>query len=405
MPKGIYLPKGSSFYWISFADSNGIRRRESSKATTLAEARNIREDRLAGIRSGKLVFDNTKRKQVILFRDFVQAAILLRATSKYGGYTAEDIETFLGTDSPKLCALRNELVAVKRKGGRPRFKFKATQTYMTRIKSVLAYFGGMNLLSINPDTVTRFIQNRMGEKVSGATINRELTTISNIYNWGMDAREFRELKLINPYRSRLHKRREADPIVRYWSREEREAYLRGCAELSGQLVLPAEIISGISVTAWTVGMRIDEILGLKVGQVRFDIGRVELKGYQTKNGKPRSVQFFTDRVKAIFERNCRDKKSDEFVFQSKGRDIDNFAFERAFQKVVAKAGIKDVNIHSFRKTAAIDLMVYRSKDAIAVMAILGHQDFKTSLRYADPSLIEELRSQESEKGHDLVKVA
>jgi len=403
MPKGVYLPKGSSFYWISFVDSNGIRRRESSKATTLAEARNIREDRMAGIRSGKLIFDNTKRKKVILFRDFMRAAILLRATSKYGGYTAEDIDTFLGTDSQKLCALRNDLVAVKRRGGRPRFKFKATQTYMTRIKSLLAYFGDMNLLSINPDTVSRFIEHRTGEKVSGATINRDLTTLSNVYNWGMDAREFRDLPLKNPYRSRLHKRREADPMVRYWSRDEREAYLRACEELQGQLLVPA---ADISQTAWTMGMRIDEILGVKVGQVRFDIGRVELKGFQTKNGKPRSVQFFTDGVRAIFQRNCRNKTGDEFVFQCQGKDIDNFAFERAFQKVVAKAGIQDVNIHSFRKRAAIDLMAYHGKDAVAVMAILGHQDFKTSLRYADPSLIEELRSQEeAEKGHNLVKVA
>lgn len=330
---------------------------------------------------------------------------MLRAASKFGGYTAQDIEIFLGTDSQKLRELRNELVGVKRSGGKPRFKFKATQTYMTRIKSLLGYFGGMNLLSIDPETVSRFIQHRSGEQVSGATINRELTTLSNIYNWGMDAKEFRDLPLKNPYRAKMHKRREADPMVRYWSRAERESYLEACASLSGQLVVPAEIISGISVTAWTVGMRIDEILGVKVGQVRFDIGRVELKGYQTKNGKPRSVQFFTDRVKAIFERNCRDKKSEEFVFQCQGKDIDNFAFERAFQKVVAKAGIQGVNIHSFRKTAAIDLMVYRNKDAVAVMAILGHQDFKTSLRYADPSLIEELRSQEAEKGHNLVKVA
>lgn len=390
MPKGIYRQKGSSRYTISFVNSDGIRVRKSTKTTSLAEAKEIRRDWEAAVRSGALVFENKERRKVVPFREFAKTAMLTRSVGKFGGYTEEDLNAFLVNDAVKIRALRDEMAQSKRNGQRPRFKFKSTQTYCTRVKALLAYFGDKDIRKIDSDALSKYVQVRKGDKVSGATINRELCAISNIFGWGSDSKEYRQMRLQNPYRRRLHQQLESEPFVRYWSDTERQEYLKACFGAKGFLAMPKNRIAEISETGWTSGMRIEEILGLKVGQVKFDFDRIELKGFQTKNGKPRNVPFMTERAKEIFKRNCQGKGTDELVFEISGREITYQSFYRVFEKIVGIAKVEEANIHSFRKTAAID-MVVRGRDLASVMTILGHKDFRTTSRYVDMSLVEELR--------------
>jgi integrase len=391
MSTGVYRRKTSPYFWITYLDSDRIRRREGTGTTSKSEAANIREDKLAAVRAGKLTFDDSGRKKTVLFKNFAMVAVMLRAGSKFGGYTERDIDILLTNDRAGLKSLTEEVLEAERTGSRPRFKFKSTQTYFTRVKALLAYFGKKDVRSIDSELVSSYIEFRKAD-ITGASINRELSTLSNIYGWGIDAKEFRQMNYRNPVRLKLHQQREADPKIRYWTQAERIRILKECEEAPVFVGVSAQLIADICEVGWTIGMRIKEILHVNVGQVNFELGRAELKGYQTKNGKDRPVPFFTDRVREIFTSRCLNKKSDDLVFDLGGGRISYSAFSRSFEKIVGKAGMKDVNIHSLRKTAAIDLAAYRGKDHIAVMAILGHSDFRTSLRYLEPSLVEELRS-------------
>lgn len=175
----------------------------------------------------------------------------------------------------------------------------------------------------------------------------------------------------------------ADPRpVFYWTRDEADRLL---AQLAGR---PADqLLVGLDLHA---GLRIGELLGLR----RRYVGPgwlVHVVGVQTRDGwrkYPKSRKsrravpippHLRDRIAAL----CEGLGPDDHVFAAPGGaawDDRNWA-NRVFDPAVAAAGIRRGTPHDMRHTAA-SWLVQAGVDLYKVQALLGHEDFATTQKYA-----------------------
>jgi integrase len=137
------------------------------------------------------------------------------------------------------------------------------------------------------------------------------------------------------------------------------------------------------VLAVNTGMRKREILTLTWEHVDLtsDYGlnaRVEL--HHTKNGKPRGVPLNRVCVEVLTEHAPLPAQRVGLLF----RDRNGRAWGQmrtAFESACKRAGILHCRFHDLRHTAASQ-MVMRGRSLQEVKEVLGHSDFRMTLRYA-----------------------
>ena len=133
----------------------------------------------------------------------------------------------------------------------------------------------------------------------------------------------------------------------------------------------------IIVIALNAGMRKGEILGLEWERVDFARGVLVL--HQTKNGEPREVpmnQAVYEALTAIAPQAGREGP----IFRKRSGATWG-QIRTAFTSALKKAGIADFRFHDLRHTCASHLVMSGAslKD---VQEILGHKDFRMTLRYS-----------------------
>ena len=136
-------------------------------------------------------------------------------------------------------------------------------------------------------------------------------------------------------------------------------------------------LASIVVIALNTGMRKGEILGLEWERVDFARGVLVL--HQTKNGEPREVpmnQAVYDALRAIAPQEGREGP----IFRKRSGATWG-QIRTAFTTALKKAGIIDFRFHDLRHTCASHLVMSGAslKD---VQEILGHKDFRMTLRYS-----------------------
>ena len=139
----------------------------------------------------------------------------------------------------------------------------------------------------------------------------------------------------------------------------------------------------IVTVAVNTGMRKAEMLGLDWSRVDLgaDFGfSAKVTLYRTKSGKPRAVPLNRVAVDALVSmepdpttRTCPVFKQRNGVAWGKIRTAFDFACQRS--------GFQNVRFHDLRHTAASHL-VMRGQSLQSVREVLGHGDFRMTLRYA-----------------------
>ncbi len=137
-------------------------------------------------------------------------------------------------------------------------------------------------------------------------------------------------------------------------------------------------LHAIVTLAVNSGMRKSELLGLEWERVNLSTSAITL--YRTKSNKPRGVPI----NRAVYDAlvGLEPDPADRAGLVFKRRDGAAWGQIRtAFTSACAKAGIKAFRFHDLRHTAASH-MVMRGASLQDVKEILGHSDFKMTLRYA-----------------------
>lgn len=199
------------------------------------------------------------------------------------------------------------------------------------------------------------------EKIKPSTINRELNSLSKMFNIAVDngfiekspCKKLKKIKVENTKMRFLSKKEEAELFKK----------------LKGHWLEP------IVFTALKTGMRKEEILKLKWENIDFKKGYINV--LVTKNDRPRPVPIspkLQSTLKAI-------KKETEFVFINPNTKKPYTSITKTYNEILDSAGIKDFTFHDLRHTAA-SRMVEGGFDLITVSEIFGWVNLQMVKRYA-----------------------
>ena len=152
--------------------------------------------------------------------------------------------------------------------------------------------------------------------------------------------------------------------------------IRTIREGRGTIRANPRIAAALTAEA-NLGMRIGDILSLKLSDIVKDGGRYRLNVVEEKTGKKRTFsvpeglyQFFCD--------YCREQKiaADEQMFPITVR-----AVQKHLKAVCDLLGYTNVSTHSFRKWYATDIYNSNGHDIVLVQQLLQHSSPTVTRRY------------------------
>jgi integrase len=194
------------------------------------------------------------------------------------------------------------------------------------------------------------------------TINLMLGQLRHMFNraieWEMlDENPLRHLRFLQMNNARL----------RYLSIEECGRLLDGCG---------VDHMRGIITVALHTGMRLGEILSLKLPDIDFVTGVLTIQN--SKNGESRHIPMDST-VTALFKQTPKQSNSD-YVFPSPTGERRS-CNQKAFRHARSLAGLVDLHFHDLRHTFASQWMM-NGGDLFALRGILGHKSIVMTQRYA-----------------------
>jgi integrase/recombinase XerD len=139
-------------------------------------------------------------------------------------------------------------------------------------------------------------------------------------------------------------------------------------------------------TMYSCGLRVSEVVNLKISCLYLDVGFIKVIG---KGDKQRLVPIGGDAIKHIniYKNNNRNKMAivrgqEDFLFLNRrGRKLTRVMIFLILKELVKKAGIsKNVSPHTFRHSFATHL-VEGGADLRAVQEMLGHESITTTEIY------------------------
>ena len=143
-------------------------------------------------------------------------------------------------------------------------------------------------------------------------------------------------------------------------------------------------------TMYSCGLRVSELVGLKISSLYLDVGFIKVIG---KGDKQRLVPIGSDAIKQIniYRENIRVhipviKGQEDILFLNRrGKGLSRVMIFLILKSLVKKAGIeKRVSPHTFRHSFATHLMD-NGADTRSIQELLGHSDAATTQRYTHVS--------------------
>lgn len=250
---------------------------------------------------------------------------------------------------------------------------KAWSTYNRRdrfsVAELNSFFGGRYLFDITPQLLEKYKADRL-EKVSPATVNRELACLKHMYTkaieWGcLKTNPVKTVKLLKEPPGRL----------RYLRAEEVEVLVKSCHGYLRSIVM----------TALNTGMRRGEILALRWKDVDLENRKITVRN--TKNNETRVIPV----NKTLYEEllNLSKESGSEYVFSNgEGRPFGDI--KKGFSSALKRAGIEDFRFHDLRHTFGSHL-VMQGVDLKTVQQLMGHKVIKMTMRYShlSPEYVQE----------------
>ncbi|MGE3341227.1 MAG: tyrosine-type recombinase/integrase [Candidatus Altimarinota bacterium] len=137
--------------------------------------------------------------------------------------------------------------------------------------------------------------------------------------------------------------------------------------------------------AYGAGMRVSEVVKLRVGDVDFERGFLHIK--QSKGQKDR-VTLLPKKMEYHLLMWIRGKAGSELVFESeRGGKLTSRTAQKIFGKACEKAGVKkSASFHSLRHSFATHLME-QGTNLRFVQELLGHSSIRTTMVYTQVSSV------------------
>lgn len=257
----------------------------------------------------------------------------------------------------------------------PTIKKRSADRYIVSIANLTKSFEGLDLSAIGSAHLNEFVTRRRGahnpktkEKLSGATIRRDLACLSSIFGMAIEW-EWLDVNPVGPFLKRMKRRnlKESPARQRYLSHKEERDLIAAASPY---------IADGIRFAIDT-GLRKEEQFSREWRHVDFARNEITIHGSTSKNAKDRRVPMLP-RSRALLQVTAR---SDiPFVFwhtDKKGRYHRRrprrfLTMDRGLKAAARRAGIPDLRWHDLRRTCGCRLLQDHGLSIEKVSKWLGH---------------------------------
>ncbi len=247
-------------------------------------------------------------------------------------------------------------------------KKRTTSKAEQRCKHLLLEFEGMRATDIISPRIKRYVEGRMDEGASNATINRELAALKRMFNLAARCTPPKVSQV--PY------------IPMLMENNVRKGFFEHGDFLALRDALP-EHLRGFVTFAYKTGWRLSEISNLTWSQVDRTQGIVCLNPGETKNNEGRTV-YLDRELKAIIEQQWRLRRRGSklipYVFLNAEGDDKIKRFDKSWKRACRKAKIGNRLFHDLRRTAVRNMVRSGTPEAVA-MKISGHKTRSVFERY------------------------
>jgi site-specific recombinase XerD len=134
------------------------------------------------------------------------------------------------------------------------------------------------------------------------------------------------------------------------------------------------------------GIRLDELVNLKLSKIDFTVGEMAVFG---KGSKERKVPIGTQAKKALMDYVAiqrpdpvNPQHEDQVFLNADGYPITHDAVEKVFQRVKKAAGVPNFHPHACRHTFSVRYLM-NGGDAFSLQKILGHTTLEMTRRYVN----------------------
>jgi len=221
-------------------------------------------------------------------------------------------------------------------------------------------------------------------QAASSTMGRRAATLSRFFDWAVRHDLCERNPLLGRWRGRV-RRRLPRPIAHP---DERDAIDTAIAKTPQPYRLIFTILR-------ETGMRVGEVLNLRVGEVVLATGREGLRVREPKNGMERMVVLGTTAtprtirgLRAHLKQMGRPQAHEVLFRSNRGTVVSYDAVHYQWGKVCVIAGLVDEDgqpqytLHQLRHTRGSELLAQGQPVAI-VQRVLGHRDIRSTLLYAE----------------------
>lgn len=245
---------------------------------------------------------------------------------------------------------------------------RTIEAYVYCLRDFLTCCDDAKIGKFNIDEIKNFLLAKQAHGKSPQTVNLYLNSIKFFFN--------QVLKIRQPIDLKFAKRAQKLPVV--LSRDEISRILENIKNGKHKLLV---------ALSYGAGLRVSEIINLRVKDIQFDELTIHLKG--AKGNKDR-ITVFSEKLKSELWNAIVMKNQNDYVFVSeRGGKLTERTAQKVFETALRRAGIKkDATFHSLRHSFATHLLE-NGTDVRYVQELLGHQNIRTTQIYThvmNPSL-------------------
>ncbi len=236
---------------------------------------------------------------------------------------------------------------------------KTVSMYENSLNHLSAFFGQLSLNNITDRHLRRYKDMRMDSNISGATFNRERSTLKRIF--ALSGVDWRFKKTVFTCEKEVCR----DNVL---DKEQQSKLINECKKID---YLHMAILVGLDT-----GLRKSSLLSLKWENINFDDNLI-IK--ESKGGKIHRIPI-TKRLRRSLKEYWIKQVPSEWLFpglldtKKPMSDI-----SKSFRAACKRAGV-EATLHDIRRSFATQL-VMATKDIVLVQDMLGHADINTTRKY------------------------
>lgn len=236
---------------------------------------------------------------------------------------------------------------------------KTQKSYFLYIREFLAFAKKNKIVNKNT-AIEKYLLNKEKKNLSPQTINLSLSAVKFLY--------YEVLKKKKKINFRCVKRNKKLPIV--LSKKEVEKIIKSIKNPKHKLIVSLGYASGL---------RVSEVVNLKVGNINLDELTIHVKNAK---GKKDRITIFSNTLIPSLKEFINGKEVNDFVLESnRGGKLTTTSLQKVFQNGLKKACIKkNATFHSLRHSFATHLLE-NGVDIRYVQELLGHNNIRTTQRY------------------------